>query len=212
MIIFLDEDRPYLYWVTHHRSGLVLDCRRNVSKSHLVLHRAICPAIKHSASKKTHWTTNPHMKACSLDAGELRFWAVGQCGDEPDDCTDCFAAPELHPEDHPLHLTKLGKEILSFVLEAAALHLDDGVGAYWLSMGMVAKCLDKTPAQLTAAVLRVVDDGLLTITEPANPGEALSTQCELVPTVAAMKTLPGYEDVSDKQIKGELKSILREEN
>ena len=212
MIIFLDEERAYLYWATHHRSGYVLDCRRKPSKSHLTLHRANCPSIKHSENKKTHWTTGPHMKACSLDAGELRAWSVAQCDEEPADCPDCFAPPELHPEDHPLQLTKLGKEILSFVLEAAALHLDDDVGAYWLSVAMVAKCLDKSPAQLTAAVQPIVDDGLLTISDPPKPGEPLSTKCELVPTVAAMKTLPSYQDCDDKQIQRDLNLLLRKVN
>ncbi len=67
MILFLDEDRAYLSWVTHHRNGFVLDCHRKPNKHHLMLHRAICPDIKRSATKTTHWTTGHHMKACSLN-------------------------------------------------------------------------------------------------------------------------------------------------
>ena len=28
MILFMDEDRAYLSWVTHHRKGFVLECGR----------------------------------------------------------------------------------------------------------------------------------------------------------------------------------------
>src|SRR5438132_13359399 len=76
MILFINEDRAYLNWVTHHRSGFVLDCRRKPGSRVAMLHRATCPDVKRSSGKKTHFTTGPHMKACSLDAEELRTWAV----------------------------------------------------------------------------------------------------------------------------------------
>lgn len=209
MILFLDEERAYLYWVTHHRGGYVLDCHRKPAPAHLVLHRATCPKIKHLEHKKTHWTTGQHMKVCSLDAGPLRAWAVEQADAEPTDCPECFAVPELHPSDEPAHLTKLDKEILDFVLEAATLHLDDNLGAYWLSVGMIAKCFDKTPAQLSAALERLVADGLLTTTEPLVPAEEPPLDCGLIPTVAAMKTLASFEERTDSEIKRELRGLRR---
>ena len=211
MILFLNEDRAYLYWVTHHRSGFVLDCHRKPSKRHLVLHRATCPDIKHSESKKTNWTTGQHMKACSLDADELTAWAAEQCGSEPTDCTSCLLSPDPHPEGHPLHLTKLDREILSFVLELVSFHLDDATGAYWLSVGMVAQCLDKTPAQLSAAFHRLVTDGMLTLTEKLKPDEPLPVACGLFPTVQAMKTLPACQDRSDVELEIEIKELTGEE-
>ena len=90
MILFLDEDRAYLSWVTHHRSGFVLDCHRKPTKHHLILHRAIRPAIKHSATKTTHWTTGHHMKACSLNADELKTWAHEQTGANASGCVSCL--------------------------------------------------------------------------------------------------------------------------
>ncbi len=210
MILFMDEDRAYLSWVTHHRSGFVLDCGRKPSKHHLMLHRATCPSIKHSATKKTHWTTGQHMKACSLDSEELKAWAREQADAEPSDCDSCLIAAEHHAQDHPLHLTKLDQEILSFVLELATFNLDDETGAYWLSVGMVAKCLDKTPGQLSAALHRLVDDGMLTFTEKVKPAEPLSVTCGLFPTVLAMKTLPANQDRSDEEIEIEMKALTRE--
>ena len=37
MILFLDEDRAYLPWVTRHRNGFVLDCHRKPTKHHTSL-------------------------------------------------------------------------------------------------------------------------------------------------------------------------------
>ncbi len=210
MILFLDEDRAYLNWVTHHRRGFVLDCHRKPTKRHLMLHRTTCPDIKHSATKATHWTTGQHMKACSLDAEELKTWAREQTQIDATECPGCMVAHESHPTDHPLHLTKLGQEILSFVLEIAALNLDDDTGTYWLSVGMVAKCLDKTPAQLSPALHRLVDDGMLTTTERIRAGEPLSVTCRLFPTVPALKTIPAFQERSDEEIEIELRTLTGE--
>jgi hypothetical protein len=173
-----------------------------------MLHRTTCPDVKHSATKATHWTTGHHMKACSLDAEELKTWAREQTQTEPAECPGCMVAQESHSTDHPLHLTKLGHEILSFVLEIAALHLDDNTGSYWLSVGMVGKCLDKTPAQLSPAIQRLVDDGMLTTTETAKPGEHLSMTGRLFPTIGALKTLSAFQDCSDQQLRLELSRLV----
>lgn len=207
MILFMDEDRAYLAWVTHHRCGFVLDCSRKPSKHHLMLHRATCPSVKHSATKKTHWTTGQHMKACSLDAEELKAWAREQTEAEPSGCVDCLIAPDQHGQEMPLHLTKLDQEILSFVLEVAALHLDEGSGPYWLNVGMVAKCLAKTPGQLSAALGRLVVDGLLRTAEKWNAGEPSPTKGCLLPTILAMKTLPSYQECSDEDIEAEIRLL-----
>ena len=211
MILYLDEDRAYLSWVTHHRNGFVLECNRKPAKHHLMLHQATCPKVKHSATKRTHWTTGHHMKACSLDAEELKTWAREQTGAEPGGCVSCLVVPEHHTQEMPLHLTKLDHEILSFVLEVATVHLDEEGGPYWLNVGMVAKCFDKTPAQLSAAFHRLVDDGMLTFTEKSKPAEPLSVTCGLFPTVLAMKTLPFYQDHSDEEIAIEMKALTGEE-
>ncbi len=207
MILFLDEDRAYLYWVTHHRNGFVLDCNRKPTKHHLMHHRAICPDIKHSATKTTHWTTGHRMKACSLNAEELKAWAMEHTGVDPSGCVSCLVTDAPRPADQPIHLTKLDQEILSFVLEVAMLHLDEKGGAYWLNVGMVAKCLDKTPAQLSAALSRLVVDDLLMVAGKWKPGEIHPTKCSLMPTVLAMKTLPAYQDRSDEEIEAEIRTL-----
>ncbi len=210
MILFMDEERAYLSWVTHHRSGFVLDCSRKPSKHHLTLHRATCPSVKHSATKKTHWTTGQHMKACSLDAEELKAWAKEQTSVEPSGCVECLIAPDQQAQEMPLHLTKLDQEILSFVLEVAALHLDEGSGLYWLNIGMVAKCLDKTPGQLSTALGRLVVDGLLRTTENWKDGEPFPAKGCLLPTMMAMKMLPSYQERRDEEIEAEIRLLAGE--
>ncbi|HQU45568.1 MAG TPA: hypothetical protein PK867_22335 [Pirellulales bacterium] len=204
MIVFLDEEHAYLYWVAHHRAGYVLDGFRKPTKSRLVLHRATCPDIKTSQTRRTHWTTGRHLKACSLDFDSLKAWAVEQADAEPKPCPTCLATDS--PADRALHLSHLDKEVLSFVLEVATLHLDDRDANYLLTAGKAAKCLAKTPGQLAATFQRLSEQGLLKLAgsvELRGP----APNCQLLPTVAAMKTLPAFQDASDAEIEAELAAL-----
>jgi hypothetical protein len=89
MIIFLNDERAYLSWVTHHRQGFVLDGKRKPTLGHLVAHRATCQEIKSGCSRHTHWTTGSKLKACSLDRTELEAWAMEETGASPKDCPKC---------------------------------------------------------------------------------------------------------------------------
>ncbi|HWB14234.1 MAG TPA: hypothetical protein VG826_33715 [Pirellulales bacterium] len=205
MIVFLDEERAYLYWVTHHRAGYVLDCFRKPTKNRLMLHRATCPQIKMCRGKRTHWTTGRHAKACSLDADSLKAWAMEQAQAEPECCAGCLG--DASSDTPPRHLSHLDKEVLSFVLEVAMLHLDDRDATYLLTVGKTAKCLAKTPGQLGATLRRLVDDGLLELVGKVGPGNAAPVGCRLMPTVAAMRTLPCYQESSDAEIAKELSTL-----
>ncbi len=207
MIIFLDEELAYLSWVTHHRAGFVLDCLRKPSKSRLALHRATCPEIKASSSKRSRWTTGRHMKACSLDEDSLKIWAVEQSGNEPQNCPKCLSDDPASQRE-PLRLSHLDRELLSLVLEVAVLHLDDRDGGYFLTVGKAAHCLAKTPGQLNASLQRLAQHGLLTIVESAAPSEPPPNACQILPTVPAMKTLPAFKDLSDGDIESELASLM----
>jgi hypothetical protein len=92
-------------------------------------------------------------------------------------------------------------------LEVATLHLDDRDASYLLTVGKTARCLAKTPGQLTATFQRLVDQGLLTLSNQVRQGEAAPVQCQLMPTVAAMKTLPAFQDLSDAEIEAELATL-----
>lgn len=207
MILFLDEDRAYLHWVTHHRTGFVLDCLRHPTKAHLVLHRATCPEIKHSASKRTHWTTGKHQKGCSLDLEQLKIWSKDQAGHEPAYCPECSPQQEIETETH---LTKLDRDILEVVLEVASIHIDENDHAYTLTVGMVARCLGKSEGQLTPALFRLVDDGLLVLSGRTKPGEYLTPRCGILPTAQALRTIPAYTAMTDVQIEAELGKLSHE--
>jgi hypothetical protein len=208
MIIFLDEERAYLHWVAHHRAGYVLDSLRKPTKRRLALHRSTCPQIKSSASKRTHWTTGRQMKICSLEREALQRWAVEQAGTEPAPCPSCLGAADAPPEGRPAHLTHLDKEVLSCVLEIATLHLDDPDTSYRLTVGTMAKCLAKSPGQLSAALCRLADDGFLELAVKVAPGEAAPANCRLLPTIEAMKTLPAFQALSDQEIRAELAALF----
>ena len=211
MIVFLDEERAYLYWVAHHRTGFVLDGLRQPAKRGAVLHRATCPDIKTSAGKRTHWTTGRHLKACSLDARELTNWAAAEGRAEPTHCETCWAATEPSAASHPERLSRLESEVLTLVLEVASLHLDDRDGSYRLTVGKTAQCLAKTPGQLAAALGRLVDAGFLKLACKTKPGEPAPDNSRLLPTIAAMKTLPAYQDSRDVEIEAEL-ALLADES
>ena len=147
-----------MQWVTHHRTGWVLDCLRHPTEAHLVLHRATCAAIKRPASKRTHWTTGKHQKICSLDAEQLQAWAQDQTGHRPADCPECLPQNQVSAETH---LTRLDRDILEIVLEVASIHIDEDDGEYRLTIGKAARCLGKTEGQLMPSVARLVADEML---------------------------------------------------
>ena len=204
MIIFLDEELAYLSWVTHHRAGFVLDCPRPPAKGRRVLHRAVCPEIKVSTSKRTHWTTGPHMKACSLEEEPLRAWAAKQGGSTLQNCPKCLANGA--PQSEAPRLSHLDREVLSFVLEVTLLHLDQRDGAYLLTVGKTAHCLAKTPGQLNASLQRLIQAGLLTM-DDQSPNGPPTTGSQIYPTVTAMRSLPAFKDLSNAEIALELAAL-----
>jgi hypothetical protein len=206
MLLFLDEDRSYLNWISHHREGYVLECLRQPSPRHLVLHRATCSDIRTAKSKRTHWTTGRHMKGCALDAGELRAWALDQVQAEPECCSDC--AP--NGDACQVHLTHLDRKVLDFVLEIAASHLDEIDFAYSLTVGMIARTFNKTEGQLTSSLLRLTAAGMLTLADPLEHGSALPFNSRVTPTAHALQTLPAFAQYTSRQLKKELKKLEAE--
>lgn len=207
MVIFLDEELAYLSWVTHHRAGFVLDCLRPPSKGRRTLHRAACPEIKTSSKKRTHWTTGRHMKACAMDEESLKTWAAEQTGAVLRTCRQCLIDDGSPQRNGSLRLSHLDREVLSFVLEVAVLHLDERDGGYLLTVGKTAKCLVKTPGQLNASLRRLAQDGLLKTVGAATQSEPLPINCQIYPTVLALKTLPAFKDLSDAEIESELATL-----
>jgi hypothetical protein len=208
MIIFINDDRAYRYWLTHHRQGFVLEGRRKPKVGHVVLHRAICPHVKRAESKRTHWTTGGKLKACSLDLDELRAWAVEETGSGASPCEKCLPEQELPSDDSgEIHLTKLGAEILDYVLDAALIHLEHEQPPYRLTVNDIAACFGKTPGQLAPALHRLIDDGLLTVDGKLGAAVAIPFKRIVWPTVRALRTLEAFQAESDEMIQAELAKL-----
>ena len=208
MILYLDEDAAYLAWLAHHHAGFVVDWLRKPSRRRPTLHRASCPKMRLAKSRKTHWTTGRRLKACSLDQAELVAWAEQESGRSPADCEVCAPRDELAPGGtEPRAVTKLGMDMLDYVVEVALIHLDNEHTDYSLNLGDVAAYVDKSMGQIAAAVQRLVESGLLRV-EKNNDSEVDWRSEHLVfPTCEALKMLPAFENVPIGEIESELAGL-----
>jgi hypothetical protein len=208
MIIFLNDDRAYLYWVTHHRQGFVLDGKRKPKIGHLVVHRATCPEIKSTASRRAHWTTGSKMKACCLDRTELEAWAAEETGASPERCPRCdFEKQESASREAQVHLSKLVREVLEYILEAAIIHFEIERPPYHLTVADIAACFGKTPAQISPALHRLLEAGFVTIQGHLGPAVSIPPKRVVLPTVTAIRTLEAFRAESDSTIQIELAKL-----
>jgi hypothetical protein len=206
MIIFLNDDRAYLAWVTHHRRGFVLDGKRKPKVSHLTLHRATCAEVKSAASRHVHWTTATKLKACSLSRAELEQWALEETAAGPAYCTGCCPESEATAEQ-AVHLSKLASEILEYILEAALIHFEVEQPPYRLTIGDIAACFAKTPGQIGPAVRQLVDDGLIVVEGAAASTANLRPNRVVLPTARALRTLEAFREASDGELDVELAKL-----
>ena len=217
MIIIINDDSAYLSWVNHHRNGFVLETRRKPTRRNTMLHRATCSEIKSPKTKRTHWTTGRKVKACSIHIEELQKWAHEETGCEATLCELCvpdhqFTSEELAQragnENHD-HVTKLGREILSYVVEIAIINLDNET-SYKVTVGEVAKMLSKTPGQLTAALIRLIEDGFLTMAGTIAPGQSVPSTRIVYPTSKAFRSEPAFADISQAELDSEIDKLKSE--
>ena len=213
MVIFLlGEDRAYLSWLAHHRNGFVLDWLRKPTRKKPKVHRASCAEIRSSKAKHAHWTTGRHLKACSLGLDDLFAWACDESGGDPECCEVCHpTVRDASPPSGERHLTKLGKEIVDYVVEAAVIHLDRHDMGYHLSVGDVAQYLDKTPRQVSSGLIRLADDGFLRLSDYPGKDKTLADDCRVLPTSDALRMLPAFSKMSQHAIDVELDSLSEEE-
>ncbi len=205
MIIFLHEEKAYRHWVTHHRQGFVLDGRHKPKIGHLTLHRAVCPTVKPAGSGASHLTTGPHLKACSLDAAELRQWGMESSGAEPAVCNQCRPL-ETSPPEEEIHLTRIGKEILEYVLEAASIHFEPDTPPYRLSVQDIADCLGKEVSHLTQSLRPLVHDGLLIVDGWSGHGTPAPRKI-VYPTAKALRTMADFAEADDEALEAELAKL-----
>lgn len=193
MILFLNEDRAYLSWVAHHRGGFVLDGRHRPHLGHLVLHRALCSQIK-GRTGRSHWTTGGRFKACSLSREELQTWGEAETEKPVAECPECHSPREaLAPPEHE-HLTRLEREILEYIVESAAIHLEWPDGPpYRLTVADIGACMAKTPGQLRAALTHLQEQGWILPAGKSTKHEPFPPRRLILPTVDAVRQTPGFE-------------------
>lgn len=108
-------------------------------------------------------------------------------------------------------MTRLGKEIVDAVVEAAVIHLDRQESGYTLTVGDVARTFDKTPGQITSPLLRLIEDGYLRVQGEVAAGKPLPANRQIYPTEDALRTLPAFETMPQRKIKAELDTLADEE-
>ena len=214
MIIIINDDAAYLSWMQRHRDGFVLATRRKATRRNTLLHRATCPEIRSSKSKRTHWTTGQRVKACSPDLRELQEWALEETGAEAKACEQCVPHVQLTTEQLAQHagpngqarLTKQGREILAYVVETAIISLDNGT-AYDVTVADVAQMLSKTPAEITSALIRLIEGGYVTMTGTIAPGKPLAGRRLVYPTGDGLRTEPAFANMSSRELAEELEQL-----
>lgn len=201
MQIFIQDDKAYQHWVTHHRRGFVIDGRRRAGWRDLVLHRATCPHVRSRADRRTHWTTAGKFKACALNPQELRLWAEEDTGEDAAVCADCQPLIERTAEN-ATSLTRLAADVFDYILESAAIHLENDYPPYRLCLADIAACFNKTPGQLAGALEQLTSEHLVEF-EPRGR-QSLNSRQMVFPTAAGLRTLPSYQDADASFLEAEL--------
>lgn len=208
MIIFLNEDGAYRSWILHHRAGYVLDGRWRSRLTQLKLHRARCQAVQIARRKATHATTGGRFKACCATLEELRAWAEANSGSPPQICPACEPTKVQPAEaiDGSHHLSLLSARMLDYVLEVAVVHLENPASPFRLPLTEVAACLGKTVGQLTETTQNLVNEGLI-VEIPIRRGRRSAVDRLILPTAAALRTLPFFRNLSTQQLSAEMERL-----
>ena len=212
MIIYLDEERAYVSWHTrHYESGYVLDALRKPTQRNMVVHRASCPQMKTNPRRRSHWTTGQHLKACSESLAELVTWARNATGSDPRVCPDCRPDYEAvaagHKKTAHVRLTKLGRELVSHVLDVAILYLDGMATEYDLTIRDLAQTFDRTVSRVISSTRRLIAHGLIETSPPVTDQAPLCEETLVYPTAKALRDVPDFADMSQRELETELQKL-----
>jgi hypothetical protein len=75
-ILFDDNDHSYQRWLVANPHGYVINTRRRLSPSYMVLHRASCSSIRKysSVALPGALTERSYVKVCAAGVADLRNW------------------------------------------------------------------------------------------------------------------------------------------
>jgi hypothetical protein len=214
MIIYLDEERAYVSWHTrHHDDGFVLDALRKPTQRNMVVHRASCPLMKTNPRRRSHWTTGQHLKACSASLEDLIMWARNATGSDPRVCPECrpdreaMASGPAKQKATQVRLTKLGRGIVSHVLDVAILYLDGMATEYDLTIQDLAHAFDRTVARVISSTRRLITHGLIEVDPPTTDQAPLMDKTLVYPTARALRDVPDFADMSQSELETELSKL-----
>ena len=207
MLIIINDDPAYLSWISRHRQGFVVDSKSKPKKNDLTLHRATCSIIK--PHKRARLTTGAHIKACSLNVADLLSWALEQTGGGLIACSECQpdheeSVPTAHQAKHAL--TRLGRDILSYVLDWAVMYLDGEETHFHATVENAGLNLDKTVPQVMPVIHRLIDEGYLECDRP--PGQtSLAATAITYPSAEALRMIPAFGAMSEEDLGTELNRL-----
>ena len=204
MLIIVNDDPAYRSWIARHRDGFVVDCQRKPTKGHVVLHRATCPLIKPHG--RARLTSGAHIKVCSLHLVELSDWTREETAGGLQNCPEC--SPEQssietanQPATHAL--TRLGRDVVSYVLDLAVIYLDGEAPHFRPTIGQIAQYLEKTPPQIRPTIERLVADGHLTCDSAEAPAK-WSDETLVRPTAKSLSSIPAFGAMGPADLLAEL--------
>lgn len=75
-VLFDGDDAAYQAWLTAYPCGYVLNVRRSLAPSYMVLHRAACSSISGYTrmAQAGGFTERNYLKLCANDLEHLRAW------------------------------------------------------------------------------------------------------------------------------------------
>jgi hypothetical protein len=200
MIIFIDDDAACGAWLARRSQAWAVEGMRNRSPKRLLLHAAGCSRLK-NVLRRNAATTHGRWTACALERSQLTAWCASEYDTEPTPCPTCSAV-EAPPESH--HLTRLGRDVLDFVLDVAVIHLEPDARPYHLTVADVAQCLRKTSRQLSATFQRLIEEGYLTIGPSPGRSPRQGDRRHIHPTAMALRTLEYYAACDPRSVEAEI--------
>jgi hypothetical protein len=73
-VVFDGSDDAYLDWLVSHPDGYVINARRSLTPSYMVLHSAQCNSISTTKRIKGAYTERSYVKICSIELDVPRLW------------------------------------------------------------------------------------------------------------------------------------------
>ena len=106
------------------------------------------------------------------------------------------------------HLSPLERQIVDYVLEVAAIHMDDDSPPYHLTVGSIAEYMNKSARQISAALRRLIANRYLECDHKSGTTRYERPRSIVYPTSTALRTLPYFSDSAEETLRSELAKLL----